>query len=195
MIITGYEKPLDQYSKNELVEIATKYLVYYKTASGIGKMSGYSKLGKEQLINLIKNDEGYKKANPRGIRTPGGKTNQINRFKKLKESLLGMETPEELMDEILKLAENTQRSYIESGKYYTFVYYAKTPRILYDRHPLIRGGIILPKGFNGLNFHWFNQIRQYNTDDEDRLISPLYEVNGSELATLRTIPYRKIIQN
>ena len=195
MIITGYEKPLDQFSKNELVELAKKYMVYYQTSSGIGKMSGYSKLTKEQLVNLLKNDEGYVKANPKGPRGPRGPIRPANRFEKLKESLMGTETPEELMDEILRLAEGTQRSYIETGKYYTFVYYAKTKGIRYDRHPLIRGGVILPKGFNGLNFHWFNQIRQYNTADGDRLVSPLYEVTGSELNTLRKIPYRKIIQN
>lgn len=195
MIITGYEKPIDQFSKNELIEIAKKYLVYYQTASGIGKMSGYSKLTKEQLINIIKNDEGYKKANPRNAKEPNRRNQQLNRFKNFKESLLGTESPDELMNEILRLSENTERPYIESGKYYTFIYYAKTPRILYDRYPLIRGGVLLPKGFNGINFHWFNQIRQYNTEDGDRLLSGIYEINGSEFATLRSIPYRKIIQN
>lgn len=189
MIITGHEKPLENYSKNELVEIAKRYNIYYETALGKGSMSGYSKLPKDQLIKLIKEDRDYQRGGPK---KPPQKP---NRFRDLKESLKGNETPEELMDEILRLAENTSRNYIEAGKYYTFVYYAKTPGIRYDRHPLIKGGILLPRGFNGLNFHWFNQIRQYNTEDGTRLVSPLYEVTGTELATLRTIPYRKIIQN
>lgn len=189
MIITGYEKPLDQFSKNELIQIAKNYSVYYETALGKGSISGYSKLSRDQLIKIIREDRDYQQGAPR---KPPPKP---NRFRDLKESLKGNESQDELMNEIMRLAENTPRRYIETGKYYTFVYYAKTKGIRYDRYPLIRGGILLPRGFNGLNFHWFNQIRQYNTTDEDRLVSPLYEVTGAELATLRTIPYRKIIQN
>ena len=83
---------------------------------------------------------------------PRDTINRSNRFHAYKESLKGNETPEEMMDEILRLAEGTERTIIQSGKYYTFVYYAKTPRIRYDRHPLIKGGVILPKGLMGLIF-------------------------------------------
>lgn len=201
MIITGYERPLEEYSKNELVAIADRYKIYYESATGIGRMGGYSKLTKEKLIDLIKNDRDYQRDDPRGKRPPRNPKdprdtiNRSNRFHAYKESLKGNETPEEMMDEILRLAEGTERTIIQSGKYYTFVYYAKTPRIRYDRHPLIKGGVILPKGFNGFNFHW-NKIRQYNSiPEESCLMSPIYEVTGSEFATLRRIPYRKIVQN
>ena len=194
MIITGYEKPLESYSKNELVAIADRYKPYYESAIGIGKIGGYSKLSKEKLIDMIKNDRDYQREDPRKKR-PQRDINSSNRFHAYKESLKGNETPEEMMDEILRLAEGSEKQFIQPGKYYTFVYYAKTSRILYDRHPLIKGGIILPKGFNGFNFHW-NKIRQYNTiPEESRLMSPIYEITGSEFATLRRIPYRKIVQN
>ena len=34
MELTGYEKPLEQYTKSELVEISKTYTIYYKTSSG-----------------------------------------------------------------------------------------------------------------------------------------------------------------
>ena len=49
MALTGYEKSLEQYSKNELVEIAKKYTIYYQTDSGQGSTSNYDRLTKEKL--------------------------------------------------------------------------------------------------------------------------------------------------
>jgi hypothetical protein len=59
---------------------------------------------------------------------------------------------------------------------------------------LILAGDILPKGFRGFNFH-LGKIRQYNTEDGDRLVSGLYELSREEFSTLLTIPYRKLVQN
>jgi len=152
MALTGYEKPLDQYSQKELVEIAEKYSIYYTTATGQGRISGYQRLTKTQLISLIRNDHDYKSANPNSPKLPG--TDRTgNRFSKFKESLFGTESPEELMDEILTIASDTKRNFPVPGKYYTYIYYAGTPGILYDRHPLIIAGDILPKGFRAFNYH------------------------------------------
>jgi len=97
------------------------------------------------------------------------------------------------MNEILNRAQSTIREFPEPGKYYTYIYYAKTPNIFYDRHPLITCGEILEKGFYGFNYHW-GKIRQYNTVDGDRLLSGLYEISSKELTTLRKIPYGKKIR-
>ena len=193
MALTGYEKPLKDYTKKQLVEIAKSYTVYYQTASGIGKLSGYDRLTKEVLINIIKTDLDYVEANPQLPRRVGSKK-KTNQLKNLKESLLGGERPEELMNEILTRLSGSEVSFPTPGKYYTYIYYAKTPRILYDQHPLIRAGDILPRGFRGFNFH-LGKIRQYNTQDNDRLVSGLYELSREEFATLLSIPYRKLVQN
>ncbi|QPX47999.1 hypothetical protein PQC13_gp034 [Synechococcus phage S-SRM01] len=193
MALTGYEKPLDQYTQKELVEIAEKYAVYYTTATGQGRISGYQRLPKSQLISLIKNDHDYKSANPKSPKLSG--TSRLgNRFSKFKESLFGNETPEQLMDEILTIASDTKRNFPVPGKYYTYIYYAATPRILYDRHPLIIAGDILPKGFRAFNYHW-GKIRQYNTEDGDRLVSGLYELTPQEYNILKSVPYKRIIRN
>jgi len=193
MALTGYEKKLEDYTKEELVQIAEKYSIYYTTATGQGRISGYQRLNKTQLISLIKNDNDYKSANPNRP-TVQGSNNDKNRFLKFKESLFGTESPEELMDEILSIASNTKRDFPIPGKYYTYIYYAATPKILYDRHPLIIAGDILPKGFRAFNYHW-GKIRQYNTVDGDRLVSGLYELTSQEFNILKSVPYGKIVRN
>jgi hypothetical protein len=193
MSLTGYEKPLKDYTKEQLVEIAKSYTIYYKSASGQGKLSGYNRLTKEQLINIIKNDVDYIEANPKLPRKVGGKR-KTNQLKNLKESLLGIESPQELMNEILSRLSGSERPFPVPGRYYTYIYYAKTPGILYDQHPLILAGDILPKGFRGFNFH-LGKIRQYNTQDGDRLVSGLYELSREEFSTLLSIPYGKLVQN
>jgi len=190
MALTGYEKRLEDYTKNELVEIAEKYTVYYTTATGQGRIDGYQRLNKTQLISFIKNDSNYIEANPKAPRRINGKI-LTNRFKDFKSN---SRNADKLMNEILSRLSGTEVSYPSEGRYYTFIYYAKTPGILYDRYPLIKSGGPYLKGFIGFNYH-LGKIRQYNTEDGDRLVSGLYELSQQEFTTLRSIPYRKLIQN
>jgi hypothetical protein len=193
MALTGYEKSLNDYTKQELIEIAESYTIYYTSAKGQGRIGGYQRLTKSQLISIIKNDSDYIDANPKAPRRIDGKR-LTNRLKDFKESLLGNERPEELMDEILSRLSGTEVEYPSAGRYYTYIYYAKTPGIIYDRHPLIKAGNMLSKGFLGFNYH-LGKIRQYNTEDGDRLVTGLYELSQKEFDTLRSVPYRKLIQN
>jgi hypothetical protein len=194
MALTGYEKALTDYTKQELIEIAEKYSVYYSTATGEGRISGYARLSKTQLISIIKNDSDYKDANPKSPRRDKKSRRLTNRLKNFKESLIGIEKPDDLMDEILGLISDTKRDFIVPGRYYTYVYYAVTPRLVYDRYPLIKAGDILERGFRGFNYH-LGKIRQYNTVDGDRLVSGLYELSAQEFNTLLSVPYRKLIRN
>ena len=198
MALTGYEKPLKDYTKEQLVEIAETHNIYYTTASGVGKLSGYRRLTKDQLISIIKNDPDYINKNPKAPRRVDGKK-RTNRLKDFKESLFGTESPEELMNEILSRLSGSEVAYPTTGNFYTFIYYAKTPGIRYDRHPLIKAGDMLERGFRGFNYHWVGRgtspIRQYNTQDGDRLVSGLYELSQQEFATLLSVPYAKLIQN
>ena len=193
MALTGYEKPLDEYTRDELIEIAEFHTIYYTTASGKGSTGGYKRLKREQLISIIKNDRDYIRANPKAPRRIDGKI-LTNRFSDFKKSLNQTEKPDRLMNEIMTILSGTESAYPLQGRYYTYIYYAKTPKILYDQHPLILAGDMLPKGFIGFNYH-LGKIRQYNTVDGDRLVSGLYELSQQEFTTLRSVPYRKLIQN
>ena len=193
MALTGYEKPLGDYTKDELIEIAVSYTVFYTTASGKGSYGGFKRLKKEQLISIIKNDRDYIRANPKAPRRIDGKI-LTNRFSDFKKSLNGTEKPDKLMNEIMTILSGTESAYPLQGRYYTYIYYAKTPKILYDQHPLILAGGPYLNGFIGVNYH-LGKIRQYNTADGDRLVSGLYELSQQEFATLRSVPYRKLIQN
>ena len=79
----------------------------------------------------------------------------------------------------------------EVGKFYTFIYNAKTPNITYDQHPLIACTDLQSWGFKGLNFHW-RQSRNYTWEE---LAGQLYIVEYNELDDLLRFPYGKFILN
>ena len=72
--------------------------------------------------------------------------------------------PEEMMMEIMEVLNDTVTPIPEVGKFYTFVYNAKTPDITYDQHPLIACTDLQSWGFKGLNFHW-RQSRNYTWEE------------------------------
>jgi hypothetical protein len=99
--------------------------------------------------------------------------------------------PEEMMLEIMEVLNDTVTPIPEVGKFYTFVYNAKTPDITYDQHPLIACTDLQSWGFKGLNFHW-RQSRNYTWEE---LAGQLYIVQYNELDDLLAIPYGKFILN
>ena len=99
--------------------------------------------------------------------------------------------PEEMMLEIMEALNDTVTPIPEVGKFYTFVYNAKTPDITYDQHPLIACTSLEGWGFKGLNFHW-RQSRNYTWEE---LAGELYIVQWNELDDLLAIPYGKFILN
>ena len=99
--------------------------------------------------------------------------------------------PEEMMMEIMEALNDTVTPIPEVGKFYTFVYNAKTPNITYDQHPLIACTDLQSWGFKGLNFHW-RQSRNYTWEE---LAGQLYIVQNNELDDLLAIPYAKFILN
>ena len=104
---------------------------------------------------------------------------------------LRTDDPEEMMLEIMELLNDTVTPIPEVGKFYTFVYNAKTPNITYDQHPLIACTDLQSWGFKGLNFHW-RQSRNYTWEE---LAGQLYIVQYNELDDLLAIPYGKFILN
>tara|TARA_X000000368_G_scaffold59149_1_gene41808 strand:- start:1 stop:402 length:402 start_codon:yes stop_codon:yes gene_type:complete len=104
---------------------------------------------------------------------------------------LRTDDPEEMMLEIMELLNDTVTPIPEVGKFYTFVYNAKTPGKTYDQHPLIACTSLERWGFKGINFHW-RQSRNYTWEE---LAGQLYIVQYNELDDLMAIPYGKFILN
>ena len=113
----------------------------------------------------------------------------MNRIEEIKEELETTNDPEDLMLMIMEALKGTVSPIPEVGKFYTFVYNAKTPRIQYDQHPLIACTDLQQWGFKGLNFHW-RQSRNYTWDE---LAGQLYIVQYDELDDLLAIPYAKFL--
>jgi hypothetical protein len=112
-----------------------------------------------------------------------------NRIEPIKEELETTNDPEDLMLMIMDALNDTVSPIPEVGKFYTFVYNAKTPRIQYDQHPLIACTDLQQWGFKGLNFHW-QQSRNYTWEE---LAGQLYIVDYNELDDLLAIPYAKFL--
>jgi len=192
MAITGYEKPkLEDYTLVELKEIATKYSISHQYTKTGATSTSYSRLNKNQLIYIIKYDVDYLRANPKKRISGKQSEKNSNRVIPIKRDLIGIESASELMDIIIEQLQNTERKSPSMGKYYTYIYYAKTPNIIYDRHPLIRATDPTKYGFYGFNYHW-GKIRQYTLPE---VASPYYELTLEELITIQSIPYAKFIQN
>ena len=111
-----------------------------------------------------------------------------NRIEAIKNKLTSSD-PEDLMLEIMGALNNTVEAIPSVGKYYTFVYNAKTPNVQYDQHPLIACTDLFRWGFRGINFHW-QSSRNYTWEE---LTGQVYMVKSIELDDLLSIPYAKFI--
>jgi hypothetical protein len=114
-----------------------------------------------------------------------------NRIEEIKEDLESSNDPEDLMLMIMDAINDTVTPIPEVGKFYTFVYNAKTPGKQYDQHPLIACTELKSWGFKGINYHW-NATRNYTWNE---LAGQLYIVEWNELDDLLAIPYAKYILN
>ena len=109
----------------------------------------------------------------------------MNRFKEEDENRISsMTDPDDMMLEIMEILTDVE-VIPDVGKYYTFIYQAKTPRVEYDQFPLIACVGVYEWGFRGLNYHW-GDFRNYTWEES----SILRVVDPMELKTLRAIPYQ-----
>jgi len=115
-----------------------------------------------------------------------------SRIKELKKRIRKENTtdPEELMLIIIDVFKE-EVLYPEPGKFYTFLYIAKTPNIEYDQHPLIACTSIQKWGFMGLNFHW----RKYRNYTWEEVAGKLHVVRPNELDELIALSYGKFRLN
>ena len=118
--------------------------------------------------------------------------NPTGRVEELKARVLkeNVNDPEDIMLLIMEIF-TIQEIVPEAGKFYTFIYNAKTPNISYDQHPLIACVEVFRWGFRGLNFHWQN-YRNYTWEE---LPGQLHVVEFQELDELLALQYGKFILN
>ena len=96
---------------------------------------------------------------------------QENRVRGVIDDLVGVETPDDIMENLIGvLSEGSKIP--TAGNYYTFFYTAKTQGIQYDEYPLVAVTDVFSWGFRGINFHWGDR-RQY---DYNQIVGGLYEV-------------------
>ena len=81
------------------------------------------------------------------------------RVNELKRKVKGLVASDDIMFEILSVFRKTE-IIPDVGKYYTFIYTAKTNDIKFDQFPLIACVDVQRWGFKGLNFHW-GSVKNY----------------------------------
>ena len=108
----------------------------------------------------------------------------VNRVRGISDSIIGTRDPDDIMVELLEVLDEGPKM-PEAGKFYVFVYNAKTPSLNYDQNPFVAVTDVFQWGFRGLNFHW-GETRQYTWDE---VAGGLYEVYPSEVKDLQMIPF------
>jgi len=108
----------------------------------------------------------------------------VNRVRPVLDGITGKETGDDIMLELLEVLQESG-STPRPGKYYVFVYNAKTPNIRYDQNPLVAVTDVFSWGFKGLNMHW-GDSRQYTWSE---VAGSLYEVFPAEIKDLQALPF------
>jgi hypothetical protein len=112
-----------------------------------------------------------------------------NRIKDILKNLIGGENADDLMLELMQvLTESNDPPRV--GRFYIFVYNAKTPFLRYDQNPFVLVTNVYNWGFRGLNYHW-GEIRQYTWDE---VAGGFYEIYQEEVGDLRRMPFGNIRQ-
>ena len=114
-----------------------------------------------------------------------------NRVRSVVDNLIGTEEADDIMIELMDTLTSTSTSSPSAGKYYLFVYNAKTPNIQFDSNPLVAVTDVFEWGFRGVNLH----IGQYRNYPYNELVGQLYEVNPDELSDVRELPFVNITLN
>tara|TARA_R110002020_G_scaffold9710_10_gene38074 strand:+ start:1682 stop:2059 length:378 start_codon:yes stop_codon:yes gene_type:complete len=109
--------------------------------------------------------------------------NAENRLEYVVDDIINKTTADDRMIALLEVLEETE-VVPDVGRYYTFVYAPKTPRIRYDQNPLIACVSVDRWGFKGLNYHW-GKLRNYTWNE---VIGNLHVIYPLELRDARSIP-------
>ena len=109
-----------------------------------------------------------------------------NRLENVVSDIIGMNDADDRMMAIMETLNDTVVTVPDIGRFYTFIYDPKTPRIRYDQFPLIACVGLFRWGFRGINYHWPG-FRNY---DWQQSIGNLYQAYPLEINDLRSIPYQ-----
>tara|TARA_A200000159_G_scaffold156309_1_gene171108 strand:+ start:453 stop:803 length:351 start_codon:yes stop_codon:yes gene_type:complete len=115
----------------------------------------------------------------------------MNRIESNIEDFKSEEDLGERMELIMYALNDTVAPIPDEGNICTFKYYAKTPNIRYDQHPLVAVTELFPWGFRGINFH----LRDYRQYTFQELGTQVYIVQRDELDDLLSLDYEKIVLN
>ena len=112
-------------------------------------------------------------------------SSKVSRLRKAL-AIEGAEDADLIMMNILQIFNETDLI-PDAGKFYTFVYQAKTSKIEYDEHPLVAVTEVFRWGFRGYNYHW-RRMRQYTWAE---VVGSLHIVRENEVRYLSSLPYGK----
>jgi hypothetical protein len=113
-----------------------------------------------------------------------------NRVRAVLNGITGKESGDDLMLELLEVVSESGKV-PQAGKFYIFVYNAKTPQLRYDQNPLVAVTDVFNWGFRGINFHW-GDYRQYTWDE---IRGDIHVVYDEEIKDLKSIPYGTVRQS
>ena len=110
---------------------------------------------------------------------------QRNRLERDVSNIIALDDADDRMLAVTEILTETE-VVPDVGRYYTFIYAPKTPRIRYDQFPLIACVGIFQWGFRGYNFHW-PAFRNYTWEE---VVGYLHTAYPLEMPDLRSIPYQ-----
>ena len=110
----------------------------------------------------------------------------LNRLEHVVSDIIAMPDPDDMMLAVTETLTETELI-PDIGKYYTFIYAPKTPRIRYDQFPLIACVGLFRWGFRGMNYHWGGDFRNYTWNE---VLGQLHIAYPMEMDDLRSIPYQ-----
>ena len=110
-----------------------------------------------------------------------------SRLADIVKKFIGTEDSDDTMLEIMSVLTESSGPPV-AGKYYVFVYNAKTPNIQYDQNPFVYVKKVYNWGFVGLNYHWGKE-RQYTWDE---VAGKMYEVYQSEIEDLKRLSFGNV---
>ena len=112
-----------------------------------------------------------------------------NRVRGVIDGLIGVEKPDDKMEALISVLNETGKTSVSPGKFYTFFYSAMTNGIRYDEYPLVAVTDVYSWGFRGENFHWSGDMRQYNYN---QIVGGLYEIYPEELSDVVELSFGKV---
>ena len=112
----------------------------------------------------------------------------MNRIEPVRQDIQSEPNVDDRMELIMYALNDTVAPIPEEGNICTFKYFAKTPNIRYDQHPLVAVTELFQWGFRGINFHWGDR-RQY---DYNQIVGGLYEIYPEEMNDVIELGFAKV---